>query len=186
MARRRLLVRRIVTTPATPTSPTPAAAPLVVRRARREDLPRLVELIAAHAEYEHATVEVTDLAARLERTLIEPPTRAACFVAETSTPTVSVVGYATCTIDFSTWSASEYLHMDTLYVEDASRGHGIGRHLVDAITSHATQLGLGEVQWQTPVWNTDAVRFYQRLGATATNKIRFKLALDSSSPTERQ
>ncbi len=35
-----------------------------------------------------------------------------------------------------------------------------------------------EVQWQTPDWNTNAVRFYLRLGAQASNKTRFKLAID--------
>jgi GNAT superfamily N-acetyltransferase len=154
-----------------------ASASVSVRRATSEDLPRLVELITAHAEYENSTISVTGLAMRLADTLIEPQTRAECFVAESSTTPTCVIGYATCTTEFATWSASEYLHMDTLFVDDAYRNHGVGRLLLDAITTHAAHLGLGEVQWQTPGWNTDAIRFYERVGATATTKTRFKLAV---------
>ena len=40
----------------------------------------------------------------------------------------------------------------------------------------ATAQGLAQVQWQTPAWNRDAVRFYERLGAVGTDKMRFSLA----------
>jgi Acetyltransferase (GNAT) family/SnoaL-like domain len=92
-----------------------------------------------------------------------------------------VIGYATCTTEFATWSAGEYLHMDTLYIDDAYRNHGTGRLLMNAITTHASHLGLSEVQWQTPDWNTDAIRFYERIGATATTKTRFKLAIEMTN-----
>jgi GNAT superfamily N-acetyltransferase len=174
MVGRRLFVRRIVTFPVISQR---VSASVAVRRATFDDLPRLVELITAHAEYESSTVTVPRLATRLADTLIEPQIRAACFVAEIGTSTTALIGYATCTTEFATWSASEYLHMDTLYVDDAHRNHGIGRLLLNSITTHAAHLGLREVQWQTPDWNTDAVRFYERVGATATNKTRFKLAI---------
>ncbi|MFK0215391.1 MULTISPECIES: hypothetical protein [unclassified Streptomyces] len=35
--------------------------------------------------------------------------------------------------------------------------------------------GLGQVQWQTPPWTTDAIRFYDRLGAQAKEKRRYSL-----------
>jgi GNAT superfamily N-acetyltransferase len=165
----------------TPSAPVHASASVSVRRATSEDVPRLVELITAHAEHENSAITITGLATRLTNTLIEPQTRAACFVAEISTPPTRVIGYATCTTEFATWSASEYLHMDTLYVDDTHRNHGVGQLLMNAVTTHAAHLGLNEVQWQTPDWNTNAIRFYERLGATATSKTRFKLALEMAS-----
>jgi GNAT superfamily N-acetyltransferase len=158
-----------------------ASASVSVRRATSEDLPRVVELITAHAEYENCAISVTGLATRLADTLIEPQTRAACFVAEIDTSPSCVIGYATCTTEFATWSATEYLHMDTLYIDDAYRNHGTGRLLMNAITTHASHRGLSEVQWQTPDWNTDAIRFYERVGATATSKARFKLAIEPTN-----
>jgi hypothetical protein len=35
--------------------------------------------------------------------------------------------------------------------------------------------GDDEIQWQTPTWNTDARRFYERLGARPAEKIRYTL-----------
>jgi L-amino acid N-acyltransferase YncA len=104
-----------------------ASASVSVRRATSKDLPRLVELITAHAEYENSVISVTGLATRLADTLIEPQTRAACFVAEIDTSPSCVIGYATGTTEFATWSAGEYLHMDTLYIDDGHRNHGTGR-----------------------------------------------------------
>ncbi len=164
-----------------PSTSLAVSASVAVRRATAEDLPRLVELIAAHAEYENSAIVVTGLAARLAESLIEPQARASCFVSEIGTSPSYVIGYATCTTEFATWSANEYLHMDTLYVDHAYRNHGVGRLLMHAVTTHATQLGLSEVQWQTPDWNTEAVRFYERVGATATNKTRFKLAIGQAN-----
>jgi GNAT superfamily N-acetyltransferase len=155
----------------------PDSPSVIVRRATGEDVPRVVELITAHAQFENSPITFTGLGSRLADTLIEPQTRAVCFVAEMKASPASVIGYTTCAAEFATWSGSEYLHMDTLYVDDAYRNHGIGRHLMNAIITLATHLGLSEVQWQTPDWNTDAIRFYERLGATATNKTRFKLAV---------
>ncbi|MGW1911840.1 N-acetyltransferase family protein [Streptomyces sp. NPDC002076] len=45
----------------------------------------------------------------------------------------------------------------------------------DAVVAEARRLGLAQVQWQTPAWNEEAVRFYDRLGARATEKLRYTL-----------
>jgi ribosomal protein S18 acetylase RimI-like enzyme len=155
---------------------------VVVRRPTVQDVPQLVRLILAHAEYEHASIPANGagLADRLIETLIEPQTRAACFVAQLSDEPDRLIGYSTCSAEFATWSAAEFLHMDTLYVDEGFRGLSIGKHLLDAVVAHAAMLGLHEVQWQTPDWNTDAVRFYERVGAVASNKIRFKLPIPTA------
>jgi GNAT superfamily N-acetyltransferase len=88
----------------------------------------------------------------------------------------AIAGYATCTRDFSTWRAAEYLHMDCLYVAPGFRNAGIGGEMMRALSRHAGALGCATVEWQTPAWNADAVRFYERLGAEATEKMRFAWA----------
>ncbi|WP_017600570.1 GNAT family N-acetyltransferase, partial [Nocardiopsis lucentensis] len=86
-----------------------------------------------------------------------------------------VVGYATCSPEVSTWDGCEYLHMDCLFLRDGTRGAGLGARIMDAVADTARGLGLTEVQWQTPVWNEDAIRFYDRLGARAKEKLRYTL-----------
>jgi GNAT superfamily N-acetyltransferase len=151
------------------------AAP-AVRRAGPEDIPRVVELAAEHAAYEHAAPPPPDLAPRLSALLFDTPApRLRCLVAEL--PGGEVVGYATCSPEISTWQAREYLHMDCLFLRSDSRGSGLGALLMEAVTAEARALGLDEIQWQTPAWNEGAARFYDRLGARPKEKLRYSLTL---------
>lgn len=146
-----------------------------VRRARPEDLPRVAELAAEHAVYEKSAPPVPDLAERLGVLLFASPVpRLRCLVAEVSG---EIVGYATCSTEFSTWDAREYLHMDCLFLRDGHRGLGLGTLLMDAVAAEARELGLSEIQWQTPAWNEGAIRFYDRLGARSKDKLRYTLPL---------
>ncbi|MET8507052.1 GNAT family N-acetyltransferase [Streptomyces sp. NPDC004787] len=153
-----------------PTTPPEGAA--VVRPARPEDLPRVAELAAEHAAYEKAAPPRPDLAEALGPLLFgAPEPRLRCLVAEL--PDGSLAGYATCAPEVSTWAAAEYLHMDCLYLTESARGHGLGALLMSAVRAEARALGLAHVEWQTPDWNTSAMRFYARLGATPKPKARY-------------
>ncbi|MET9673955.1 GNAT family N-acetyltransferase [Streptomyces sp. NPDC006482] len=157
----------------------------LVRHARAEDLGRVAELVAEHAAYEKAAPPAPGLATRLEGLLfgVEAPgpvpapdrtrARLRCLVAEL--PDGSLAGYATCAPELSTWDGAEYLHMDCLYLTATARGHGLGPLLIAAVREEARVLGLTEIQWQTPVWNEGAIRFYDRLGATSKEKRRYSL-----------
>ena len=93
----------------------------------------------------------------------------------------SLSGYATATIDFSTWRAAPFMHLDCLFVRGAHRGQGVGRRLMQAVIEKARVRGIQELQWQTPDWNTDADRFYRRIGAIARAKLRYSLQLPAAS-----
>ncbi|MFE0649677.1 GNAT family N-acetyltransferase [Streptomyces sp. NPDC059534] len=152
-----------------------------VRHAHPGDLPRVVELVAEHAAYEKAAAPAPGLADRLARLLFGPePPRLRCLVA--ALPDGTLAGYATCAPELSTWDGAEYLHMDCLYLTEASRGHGLGPLLMAAVRAEARALGLTDVQWQTPVWNEGAIRFYDRLGATSRGKHRYTLRADPAAP----
>ncbi|MFI6418761.1 GNAT family N-acetyltransferase [Streptomyces sp. NPDC050842] len=162
----------------------------VVRRARAEDLGRVVELVAEHAEYEKDAPPAPGLETRLAGLLFGGPggeshgpagpggevPRLRCLVAEL--PDGTLAGYATCAPGLSTWDGVAYLHMDCLYLTSTARGHGLGPLLVDAVRAEARALGLTEIQWQTPAWNEGAIRFYDRLGATSKEKRRYTLPVD--------
>lgn len=57
------------------------------------------------------------------------------------------------------------------------RRGGVGSALFDALCRFARGAGVDEIQWQTPDWNQDAARFYQLLGATGVQKLRFAIRL---------
>jgi GNAT superfamily N-acetyltransferase len=88
-----------------------------------------------------------------------------------------LLGYAAYSLEFATWTGREYVHLDCLFVRDTNRGNGIGQALLARVTQAATELGAREIQWQTPDWNAEAIRFYQRAGATGRHKVRFTLQL---------
>ncbi|MFE3559796.1 GNAT family N-acetyltransferase [Streptomyces sp. NPDC059193] len=149
----------------------------VVRRARVGDLPRLVELMREHIAYEKSAPRPPDLAERLGPQLFAEDARMWVLLAQT--PDGGVAGYAACSAEFSFWDAGHYLHMDCLYLAEEARGHGLGAALVDGVRELARELGLGQVQWQTPDWNEGAIRFYDRLGATGLAKRRYGLSVDA-------
>lgn len=133
-------------------------------------MPGLLALMADHAAFERG--QASAQAAQLSRALFRSPARLFIWVAEDG---ADLLGYAAASREFSAWQGGEYLHMDCLFVSAAARDRGLGARLAQAVIAFAAAEGLAEVQWQTPAWNRDAVRFYERLGAVGTDKIRFSL-----------
>ncbi|MFJ8827599.1 GNAT family N-acetyltransferase [Streptomyces sp. NPDC102467] len=86
-------------------TPRPGGA---IRSAVPTDLPMVAQLCAAHVAFERAEPVSADLAARLESALFAARPRAWCFVADHEG---ELVGYVTCSLEFSTWQAADYLHL---------------------------------------------------------------------------
>jgi GNAT superfamily N-acetyltransferase len=145
-----------------------------IRKAIPSDLAELIELCAAHAAFERSRLNPIGLQERLSAALFADEPRAFVFVAECD---LKLVGYASHSKEFSTWEGAEFLHMDCLFVSETFRGQGLGRRLVDVIFGEAKRHNIGEIQWQTPDWNDDAIKFYRSLGATYSLKARFKQKL---------
>lgn len=144
--------------------------PVVIRRALGSDAPVIAALAAEHADYERSVArpDVHALAAALDAA----PPRLRVWIAEADG---YPVGYAAATEDFSTWRAEGFLHLDCLFVRAAHRGHGLGAGLFRRVRSHAHECGIAALEWQTPTWNADAIRFYERMGGAHTLKARFTL-----------
>lgn len=143
-----------------------------VRPAGVADARALACLCAAHAAYERISHDGEGHAERLAEALHAGRLRAWLGVLAEAP-----VGYASATPDFSTLAARPYLHLDCLFLLPSARGHGLGRELMAAVAAHARDMGATQLQWQTPVWNTDAIRFYDGMGATRLAKCRYTMAL---------
>ena len=146
----------------------------IVRSVTPSDLAGLVGLIHAHTEYERAPRPPSTLADSLPVLLFGDEPRLHGFVAEIDD---RLAGYATFSVEASTWRGHFYLHLDCLYLDEGARGLGIGPQLVERGYALAAGLGVTELQWQTPEWNVDAIRFYDRFGATRSRKERYTLDL---------
>lgn len=150
------------------------AAAYRVRLAVADDLEELVVMCGEHASYERAACDPEGLTDRLRHALRSRHPRLHAWVADAGD---GLVGYATAAAEFSTWAGREYLHMDCLFVRDGWRGAGIGAALLAAVVAHARKCRCAEIQWQTPVWNEGAARFYRRAGAQEQSRRRFFLAV---------
>ncbi|MEM1178232.1 MAG: GNAT family N-acetyltransferase [Acidobacteriota bacterium] len=136
------------------------------------DFDILLDLCKEHAEYERLGFRRGDQPTRWRRHLAQGRLRI-LFAEVQGDPAGEVVGYAATSLEYSTWAAREYLHLDCLYVRESARGLGVGTRLLDAAKDHARDAGCCEIQWQTPPWNEKAVGFYHRRGATSLPKLRF-------------
>jgi len=136
-------------------------------------MPELVRLCSEHAAYERSSFDPGGKETALAHLLFTPDPRLMCLIAEEAG---AVFGYASFSVEVSTWDADRYMHMDCLFLRPAARNKGIGRRLMSRIAQEALMLGVKRMQWQTLSFNVDAVRFYARLGPE--KKEKFRLFLD--------
>lgn len=144
----------------------------LIREFREEDIHALIELCYKHAAYEQFDYDRRDKEHLLISALVGGTPKLYCWVVVVND---SVVGYTTFTFDFSTWHANHFLHLDCLYIEETYRGLGIGKEIIQRLKVIAKSKGCVNVQWQTPMSNEDAIRFYHRMGSQSKDKKRFFL-----------
>ena len=150
-----------------------SAFPVQVRPVRENDVGELARLCVEHAQYERVEIGAGPSEQALCDALFAATPRLYAWCAADEVD--RLVGFVSATLDYSTWRAGAFLHMDCLFVRERARGAGVGRALVDALRAHARALRIPQIQWQTPTWNVNAQRFYARLGATRQDKARFML-----------
>ena len=58
------------------------------------------------------------------------------------------------------------MYLEDLYVDPDHRGKQIGEKLFTNLVELAKSRGYARMDWQVLDWNKDAIRFYERQGAT--------------------
>ena len=144
----------------------------LIRACEQKDLAALVELCAEHAHYEQAEYSSKGKLAALDKAIFSETPRLFCLVVEIEN---NIVGFASYTFDFSTWDAQLFLYLDCLYINQRFRGMKIGDALMQRLIVIAREHNSINMQWQTPIWNEGAIRFYERVGGKSSEKARFTL-----------
>lgn len=133
-----------------------------LRSAVRADVPAILRLIRALAEYEKLARDVVATEAALAETLFGPKPAAEVLIAEDGG---RAVGFALFFQNYSTFLARPGIYLEDLFVEPASRGHGVGKALLKAVARLAVERKCGRFEWAVLDWNEPAMGFYKSLGA---------------------
>ena len=148
--------------------------PVVVRRARREDWPRIVELHRELARFEKMTPPSDAESALLAAEIFDGDTRRGraaqieAFVAELDG---RIEGIAIFWEGLgSSFRVRPFLFLEDLVVAEAARSRGVGEALVAAIAREGVERKAVRVDWFVLDWNVGAIRFYQRLGAAPSQE----------------
>lgn len=135
----------------------------VLRAAELRDVQSIVSLIRELAEFEKLTHLLQVTPERLRPHLFGEKPVAEAMVAELGGEVVAFALYFT---NFSTFLAQPGLYLEDLYVQPAHRGKGVGEALLNRLGKLAAERGYGRFEWSVLDWNENAIRFYERMGAT--------------------
>jgi GNAT superfamily N-acetyltransferase len=129
-----------------------------IRRAEKEDCPRLMELILELAVYEKAPDDVTvTMGHFIESGFGKNPVWWA-FVAEVDG---RVEGFALYYIRYSTWKG-QAMYLEDILVTKSMRGKNIGKLLFDRLIEEAKEKKWTRIIWQVLDWNEPAINFYKK------------------------
>ena len=134
---------------------------ITIRPGRKEDLPRVLELIKELAEYERAPHEVTNTVERLERDGFGPHPVFGFFVAENAE---RIIGLSLYYWRYSTWKGKR-LYLEDIIVTESARGNGAGKLLFDRTMQKCLEENCTGMMWQVLDWNEPAINFYKKYGA---------------------
>jgi len=134
---------------------------ITIRKAKKEDMSRVHELIMELAIYEKLPQEVEINLSDLVNDGFGEKPLFHCFVAEINS---TVEGMAIIYNRYSTWKGKT-VHLEDLIVTKNMRNKGIGALLLDKVILFGKEMSVKRISWEVINWNKEAIKFYERKGA---------------------
>jgi GNAT superfamily N-acetyltransferase len=136
---------------------------VTLRSATETDVPAILALIQALADYENLRDACVATEESLRATLFCDQPWAKVTIAEL--PDERIAGFALYCSNYSTFLARPGIWLEDLFVYPEFRGRGIGRKLLAQLARHAVEQNFGRLDWNVLDWNTPSIAFYESLGA---------------------
>ncbi len=133
-----------------------------IRTATPADMPSVLNLIKELAIFEKEPDAVVITVEDLIRDGFGNNPLFNVFVAEKDN---SIIGMALFYYRYSTWKGKT-IHLEDLIVKANERGTGAGMALYKKVIETAQKEGVRRVEWVVLNWNTPAIDFYEKSGAT--------------------
>ena len=145
-----------------------------IRKATKNDLPEVFNLIKELALYENAPEEVKITLEKLEKDGFGDHPLYWIILAENKE---GVIGMSFYYIRYSTWKG-KCLYLEDLVVKQEYRQRKIGKALFEATIKTAKEINAKQMNWQVLDWNEPAINFYKKFDAELDDewingKIRF-------------
>jgi GNAT superfamily N-acetyltransferase len=128
------------------------------------ELSTLLELIRELARFERLEHEVEATVESLQESLFGAQPVAGALLARSG---AEPAGYALYFFTFSSFVGRAGIWLEDVYVRPACRQRGLGRALIKAVARIGVERNCGRFEWTALNWNTTALDFYRRLGATS-------------------
>ncbi|KGO87120.1 GNAT family acetyltransferase [Flavobacterium rivuli WB 3.3-2 = DSM 21788] len=135
---------------------------MIIRKGIVQDMPAVLELIKELAVFENEPDAVVLTVADLERDGFCSNPLFNTFVAQVNG---KIIGMALFYYRYSTWKGRT-IHLEDLIVTESMRGTGAGSLLYKEVFKFAKTEGVRRVEWAVLDWNTPAINFYEKTGAT--------------------
>ena len=133
----------------------------MIRKATRNDMPSVLELIQELATFEKEPDAVVVTVDDLVRDGFSENPLFQCFVAEVDG---EIIGMALYYYRYSTWKGKT-IHLEDLIVKENKRGTGAGFALYKEIIKQGKAENVRRIEWNVLDWNTPAINFYEKSGA---------------------
>lgn len=138
-------------------------APLLIRPGASRDTPILLKLIRGLAKYERLLREYRADARRFRRHGFG---HRRYFETLICTQAGRPIGFALYYFTYSTFACRPILFIEDLFVLPDQRSKGAGNALMSALARIAIRKDCSQMAWNVLHWNTPAIKFYRRLGAS--------------------
>ena len=134
---------------------------MIIRKATKNDMPSVLELIQELAIFEKEPDAVVVTVDDLVRDGFSENPLFQCFVAEVEN---EIIGMALYYYRYSTWKGKT-IHLEDLIVKESKRGTGAGFALYKEIIKQGKAKNVRRIEWNVLDWNTPAIDFYEKSGA---------------------
>ena len=141
---------------------------MIIRKATKNDIPSVLELIQELATFEKEPDAVVVTVDDLVRDGFSENPLFQCFVAEVDG---EIIGMALYYYRYSTWKGKT-IHLEDLVVRESKRGTGAGFALYKEIIKKGKAENVRRIEWNVLDWNTPAIDFYEKSGAKVLNDWR--------------
>lgn len=134
---------------------------ILIRKAEKEDIPEIINLVKELAEFEKAPQEVINTGEDMINDGFANHQLFGSFVAIHKN---EIIGFALYYYRYSTWKG-KCLYLEDLYIKEPYRRSGAGKKLFDKIIEKAKTENCKRINWQVLDWNINAINFYDKFNA---------------------